>query len=157
MAPCWHAAPWRPFPLQAGAPLLTARLCKLVHKRQDSERVQLLSSGSVAPCRRAWVDLASQVLQPQWLEPLLCLRGPLCPRCAGSMSPRHSLGVPFHSLGLWHVCGWPACAVSVSAHSTSLQQYLHFSLKALLFCHCSQLCISCVCCEAGVTSPILRR
>ena len=68
MAPCWHAARWRPSPLQARAPLLISRLCKLVHKRQDSERVLLLSSGSVAPCRWAWVDLASQVLQPQWLE-----------------------------------------------------------------------------------------
>ena len=108
MAPCWHTAPWRPSPLQACALLLTARLCKLVHKRQGSEWVLLLSSGSIALCRWAWVDLASQVLQPQWLEPLLCLRGPLCPRCAGSMSTHHSLGIPFHSLG--HLaCLWSAC------------------------------------------------
>lgn len=87
-----------------------------------------------------------------------CVSGvPSAPGVLEACPPATRLGYLLILWGVWRVCGWPACAVSVSAHSTSLQQYLHFSLKALLFCHCSQRCISCVCCEAGVTSPILGR
>lgn len=114
----------------------------------------LLSSGSVAPCRWAWVDLASSL--SGWSP--CCVSGvPSAPGVLEACPPTTRLGYLFILWGIWRVCGWPASAVSVSAHSTSLQQYLYFSLKALLFCHYSQLCISCVCCEAGVTSPILGR
>jgi len=142
--PCWHAAWWRPSPLQAGAPLLTAGLCRLVRKKWDSERVLLLSSVSVVSCRQAWVDLASQVLWPQWLEPLLCLRGPLCPGVLQACSPRHSFGVASHS-PRHLVCLWlAACAVSVSAHSTSLQWYLHLFENFIVLPLFSALHLLCV-------------